>query len=83
MEGPTLKITEPVSGFTSGDSLINIAGVATNISSITLNDNQIFVNEKGQFKEKLLLSPGYNVIEVEVVDKFNRQNKEVLEVVYK
>ena len=82
-KGPVLSITYPSSGMTMKKSLIEIRGFVKNASFITMNDNQIFINEKGKFSEKLLLLEGYNVIEVEVKDRFERIKSEKLELVYK
>ena len=81
-EGPILSISYPTSGMTFEKSLVEIKGIVKNASYITLNDNQIFVDEKGNFKEKLLLSQGYNIFEIEVKDKFDRVKREKLELVY-
>ena len=40
-------------------------------------------DEKGNFEEKLLLSYGYNIMTIEGWDKFGRETKETIEMVYK
>lgn len=83
IEGPTLLITTPINGSTSAESLIIIEGVAQHISHIQLNDGQIFVDEDGNFREQLLLSPGYNIITLEAQDRFGRETTKTLELIYK
>lgn len=83
MNGPILIVNYPISGMTLNESLVEIRGLAKNASFITLNDRKIFVDEEGKFKESLLLSYGYNVVEVEVTDKFERTKTEKLELIYK
>lgn len=82
IEGPVVQTITPKNGELVDKSLIEIEGVATNISFITLNDRQIFTNEEGFFKEKLLLSYGYNLITIKAKDRFGRNTKEVLEIIY-
>lgn len=83
VEGPVITVNSPLNGSTSTDSLITIEGVAKHISHIQVNDNQIFVDENGNFNEKLLLSYGYNIITIEAQDRFDRNVKKTLELVYK
>jgi len=80
--GPVLVISYPSSGMTMKDSLVEVRGFVKNASYITMNDNQFFVDEEGNFKEKILLSDGYNVIELSIKDKFEREKTEILELMY-
>lgn len=80
--GPILQIDYPSSGMTMEDSLVEIRGLVKNASYITMNDRQIFVDENGKLKENILLSLGYNIIEIKVKDKYEREKKEFLELIY-
>lgn len=82
IKGPEIEITEPKNGETLSKSLISITGIAKNISFITLNDRQIYVDNNGNFKETLLLSYGYNIISIKAYDRFKRKIEERLELVY-
>lgn len=81
--GPTIQVYSPENGSTFNKSLIEIEGVAKNISYINLNDRSIFTDKNGYFKEKFLLSPGYNVIKLDAMDKFKNRTEKILEVVLK
>ena len=81
--GPQLNILSPTDGQVVEQSLVEIVGTAKNISFLKLNDNKIFTDEKGVFKEKLLLSYGYNIISVEVEDRFGRVVKKTIRLIYK
>ena len=83
IEGPVVTINYPSDGETIYSPVVEITGTAKNISYITLDDRQIYTDESGNFSEKLLLYPGYNIISIKVRDKFDRQKEKVLEVVYK
>jgi len=80
--GPKITISSPVTGQILTKSDIDIAGVATNISAISLNDRPIFIDESGKFSEKLMLYPGYNIIKLRAEDKFGSQVEKDLELVY-
>lgn len=78
--GPKITIESPTNGSALSQSNTEIIGKAINVAAVFLNGNQIFTNEKGEFKEGLLLAKGYNVIEINAKDKFGRETKETREV---
>ncbi len=81
IKGPQISLKNPETGATLANPLVAIEGTAANISFITLNDRQIFVDNDGNFKEELLLSPGYNIWEIEAKDKFGRIVSKKIELV--
>lgn len=83
IKGPQVNLITPITGSTLANSLVTIEGNASNISFITLNDRQIFVDNLGNFREELLLSPGYNVWTIEARDKFGRIVSKKIELVFK
>jgi len=82
-EGPIVSITNPRDGTVATSSVIAITGVAKNVSFITLNGNQIFTDENGNFSEDRIISTGYNVITVDARDKFGKKVEKVLYITYK
>ncbi len=81
ISGPQVSLTSPQSGSVVHSPLVSIEGSAKNISFISLNDRQIFVNSDGAFNEELLLAPGYNAWELEAKDKFGRTVSKKIELV--
>ena len=81
--GPKIVIESPKNGQVFTFSDIEISGQASNISLFYLNGRQIFTDKEGRFKESLLLARGYNIIELKAKDKFNREIKEIRELVLK
>ena len=82
VEGPELTITSPIVQGVVKDSLVRVTGIAKNIKEITLNGTPIYIDEQGNFSEKLVLLAGYNIIELEARDKFNKETKKVIQIVY-
>lgn len=80
--GPKITVSSPTTGQVIRQSDIDIVGVATNISAISLNDRAIFIDETGKFSEKLMLYPGYNIIKLRAEDKFGSKVEKDLELVY-
>ena|SRR3989338_8164398 len=83
LNGPSIVITEPSDGQTIHEEFVTISGNAQRISGITLNDRKIFTDENGIFTEKVALFPGYNEIEISVKDRFDREERKLLKVVYR
>jgi hypothetical protein len=79
--GSGLKITYPANGASVATPLLMVEGQAKNIAWISLNDRQIFTDEKGFWKEKLMVSPGPSIITVKTRDRFGREEKKTIQVV--
>lgn len=81
--GPTIEIFSPLNNSETNSNVLEVKGLAKNISFISLNEKPIFITPDGFFDEKLLLSPGFNIIEVKAKDRFRQEEKEVIRVYYK
>ena len=81
LRGPQVTIINPLDGERFYNPLITIEGTALNISKLELNGMQIYIDERGHFKEELLLQDGYNIITIQAYDKFKRDIIETREVV--
>jgi len=73
--GPQLKFLTPKANETVSGPVIEVTGSAQNVSFITLNDHQIFVDDSGKFKENLLPSPGLVILRLVGKDRFGRLAK--------
>jgi Glucodextranase, domain B len=82
IQGATLTLFPP-SYSTSTPSLVYLSGKAKNTSFLSMNGRKIFTNEGGDFREQLLLSSGYNIIQVEAVDRFGKKETKKVELIYK
>lgn len=81
--GPKLTLASPnLTALPLASELVTISGQATRVAHLRLNDGPIFADSQGQFAEKLLLAPGYNIIKLEARDRFGRVKTELLELTY-
>ena len=78
--GPTIEVTSDTSA--THDSFITITGTAGRISSLSMNGQAVSVTEAGAFAEPYLLAPGLNRIVLEAKDKYGRDKKQVIQIVY-
>lgn len=80
--GPQIKDISPMNGSSFDKPVIELTGTTKSISFISLNDHPIFIDEEGEFKEKLLLSPGLSIIKIYGRDRFDRETTKYLQYVY-
>lgn len=60
----------------------SLKGKVKHSSYITVNNRPIMVDESGNFNEKLLLSNGVSIIDIYARDKFGKEAREKIDVVY-
>lgn len=79
--GPTVSlIDEPAS--IQNSQVVNLRGLAENITHISLNGRQIFTDRAGYFDEALVLENGYTIATIQVTDRYGRQRSIVKQFVY-
>lgn len=82
IEGPKVVVDTPQNGSTLTDPLLVLKGHASNISAISLNGRDIYINDAGQWSEQVLLAEGYNTIMIEAQNKFGKRIEQRLEYIY-
>ncbi len=82
INGADIQLQNISDGMTVADPLLSVAGNAKNSSSLTINDRPISVNQDYDFKESLLLLPGYNTITLSAIDRFGKKKEVTVHVVY-
>ena len=83
VRGPQITVTSPHDNDTVSTALLEISGNMKNSTGETLDDRKIFLDTAGNFKEKLLLEEGYNIISLKAEDRFGRKVEKRLSLVYK
>jgi len=64
------------------DSVFVVTGVAKHAVKLTLNDREIFIDDKGNFAETIALHPGYNIVSIKAQDKFGNYNEKNYKLIY-
>lgn len=78
IEGPKLNVETPENGQKTEEEVVEITGSTENVVFISINDRPITIDESGYFNEKILLNSGYNTINIEAKDKFDRMVNKTL-----
>jgi hypothetical protein len=81
--GPTLDIFTPSGNIETEKDVLIIKGKATNAAFISLNENPISTDTDGQFEERVLLSPGTNIVEIKAQDRFKKEIVKTMTIYYK
>jgi len=82
VQGPILNIEEPKNGNSYKEPLIEVLGTVQNSAFISINGRQAFVDEENRINDKLLLLPGYNIIEIKTEDRFGKKSQKNINVIY-
>lgn len=81
--GPTIEIFSPAKNTEMTKNTVDIKGRVENAAFISLNEKPIFIDSQGLFDEKLLLSPGSNIIEIKARDRFKKEVLKTINIYYK
>jgi len=81
IKGPTIVVESPQNGELIKDNFVEIKGKSENLNYITLNDRQIYIDDEGNFIEKLILYEGENTLKLYGKDKFGRETTKYIQVV--
>ena len=75
-ENPRLVLFQPTSDVSIEGNSFEIIGLTDKDNRITINEQPVLVNEKGEFKENIGLQKGINKIVVEACNKFDKKSHE-------
>lgn len=79
--GTPLSITIAQNGSTVTTPFLPITGVAKHARELSINGRTITVDRSGVFDDEVLLSPGYNIIEVALKDQFGNEKLKTYQIV--
>lgn len=71
---PSIKITQPVSDFTTQEKSIEISGQTGPDVYLTVNGKEVYVDKEGNFSSVVSLESGLNVLKIEARDRFGKVN---------
>jgi len=78
--GPAIVISAPENGSTILSSTTDVIGRADRVNSLSVNGKAISLDERGNFKETLIVFPGLNLITIDASDQFGRRTEKQLEI---
>lgn len=81
--GPSIQIFTPSEESETDQNLVSIKGKVKNMTYLSLNERPVYADKNGYFEEKVLLSPGFNILEFKIRDRFKEEVKKTIKVYYK
>jgi len=81
IEPPKLSIFNPVEGFVSALPSLPIQGETAKETRLTINGQDIMINEQGIFKSNIDLFKGVNTITITAINKHGKSTTEVRHVI--
>jgi hypothetical protein len=82
LSGPNITITSPADYAAFSTSTATITGRVMRVQDITLDGRSITIDDKGNFRETILLMPGYNIETLAAHDQFGHVTQKRLELIY-
>lgn len=68
--GTPLQVVAAKDGSTLGDTFLPLSGVARHARELLINGRTVAIDRSGKFTDAIILSPGYNIVEVALLDRF-------------
>lgn len=81
--GPSIEIMSPIPESETTENIMTVKGKVKNMTYLSLNQRAISVDKEGLFEEKLILSPGFNTIEIKATDRFKKEAVKTISIYYK
>lgn len=80
LRGPRIILSTPQNGFSTTTPAIMVVGIAVRANSLTIDGAVVPLDLEGNFKDKLILAPGYNIITITAQDRYERTKEQKLEI---
>ena len=79
--GAPLIVSTAPNGTTIDSPFLPISGIAPHARELSINGRSVTVDRKGVFADEVVLSPGYNIVEVALTDQFGNQKVKTYQIV--
>ena len=79
---PRLIILSPNDNSQTNSNFVAVKGITDKDASVFINGQPILVDDNGNFRERLILQSGMNVIKTKAINKFKKENIKTITVRY-
>ncbi len=77
---PNLEISSPVADQVIREDKVEIVGKTDEGTTLEINDQTVFIDDKGNFHETVKLQPGLNNIEVRAINRLKKETVKVIKI---
>ena len=81
--GVPLSIATAADGATIDTPFLPITGIAKHARALSINGRPIAIDRQGKFDDEVVLSPGYNIVEIAMKDQFGNEKQKSYQIVVK
>ncbi len=81
VRGPRIILESPLNGFSTTTPAIVVVGRTIHTNNLSINGSQTAVDLEGNFRGRLILAPGYNIIKITAKDNYERVVEKTIEIV--
>lgn len=79
--GAPLSISTVSDGTTVSDAFLPISGSSPHATSVQINGRIVAIDKSGKFNDGVVLSPGYNIVEIVQQDRFGKEKHKTFHLV--
>lgn len=81
IKAPKLEVFQPPADITVRQETFEVVG-KTDATYLTVNAKEIYIDKEGNFKTKIELSQGINIIKIQAQNRFNKTNEIIRRIIY-
>ena len=79
--GTPFSVSTASDGTTIPSAFLPISGVAKHAATLEVNGRIVALDTSGAFSDGVVLSPGYNIVEILQTDRFGKESRKVFHLV--
>lgn len=80
---PSFFLDYPFEDIVTNSSSLEIFGRADSSARLTVNDQDIYIDKDGRFRQEINLSPGLNTLKIEAVNRFGKKSEITRQIIVK
>lgn len=78
---PSLSVSEPAQDTITQNAVLTVKGETEPTAKLLINGQAVYLEKNGSFKQEVTLSQGLNIIKVEAINRFKKNNLIIRQVV--
>lgn len=80
---PELLLEQPSGDLATGQAILEVSGRTDPAAQLTINNQPVYIDKEGKFKEILNLSPGLNTLKIVASNRFGKSRELVRQILVK
>ena len=81
-KAPALEVSQPPFDITIKQETFEIIGKTSLSAYLTVNDKEVYIDKKGNFKTEVNLSQGVNTITIQAKNRFDKINEIIRRIIF-